>query len=58
MGSRLIAALAAFEQYGKVSRHPANLNLGDCFSYAMAKRAGGILIYKGDDFGHTDLAWQ
>ncbi|MGB3832843.1 MAG: type II toxin-antitoxin system VapC family toxin [Mesorhizobium sp.] len=53
-----IAALAAFEQYGKVSNHPANLNLGDCFSYAMAKRSDGVLIYKGDDFGNTDLAWQ
>lgn len=53
-----IAALAAFEQYGKVSRHPAKLNLGDCFSYAMAKRSDDMLIYKGDDFGYTDLAWR
>jgi ribonuclease VapC len=51
-----IAALVAFEKYGKTSGHRASLNLGDCFSYAMAKRSGGSLIYKGDDFAATDLA--
>jgi ribonuclease VapC len=50
------AALMAFEQYGRPSRHPAGLNLGDCFSYAMAKRSDGDLIYKGNDFAQTDLA--
>lgn len=50
------AALMAFEQYGRLSRHPAQLNLGDCFSYALAKRSGEDLIYKGKDFDHTDLA--
>lgn len=47
-------ALAAFERYGK-GRHPARLNFGDCFSYAMAKHHGVALLYKGDDFARTDL---
>lgn len=44
------------DRYGKGSGHPARLNLGDCFSYAMAKRAGAKLLYKGNDFAQTDLA--
>lgn len=51
-----LAALEAYERYGKGSGHPARLNMGDCFSYAMAKRAGIPLLYKGDDFARTDLA--
>lgn len=51
-----ILALRAHEDYGKGTGHPAQLNMGDCFSYAMAKLAGAGLIYKGDDFVHTDLA--
>lgn len=43
-------------RYGKGSGHPARLNLGDCFSYAMAKRNGVPLLYKGRDFALTDLA--
>ena len=43
-------------KYGKGSGSPARLNLGDCFSYALAKRDGVPLLYKGDDFAHTDLA--
>jgi ribonuclease VapC len=50
------AALAALARYGKGMGHPAQLNLGDCFAYAMAKRHGVPLLYKGDDFSHTDLA--
>jgi ribonuclease VapC len=46
----------AHRRYGKGSGHPARLNMGDCFSYAMAKRAGLPLIYEGDDFARTDLA--
>lgn len=51
-------ARTAFSRYGK-GRHPAGLNLGDCFSYALAKWAGAPLLFKGDDFCHTDLqpAW-
>ncbi|MEX0407219.1 type II toxin-antitoxin system VapC family toxin [Aquibium sp. LZ166] len=48
--------LMAYERYGKGSQHPARLNLGDCFSYAMAKRLGIPLLYKGNDFARTDLA--
>ena len=51
-----MAAVDASGRFGKFSRHPARLNMGDCFSYAMAKRAGLPLLYKGDDFACTDLA--
>ena len=43
-------------RFGKGSGHPAQLNLGDCFAYAMAKQHGVPLLYKGDDFSQTDLA--
>ena len=43
-------------RYGKGSGHPAKLNFGDCFSYAMAKQANQPLLYKGEDFSKTDLA--
>lgn len=49
-------AHAAFVQYGKGSGHPAGLNFGDLFSYALAKARGVPLLYKGDDFIHTDIA--
>jgi len=49
------AALMAHHRYGK-GRHPAALNMGDCFAYACAKTRGVPLLYKGDDFAHTDLA--
>ena len=49
-------ALRAHGTYGKRSGHRANLNMGDCFAYACAKANGAHLLYKGDDFGHTDLA--
>jgi ribonuclease VapC len=48
-------ALTAHEQYGKGTGHPARLNMGDCFAYAVAKGHGVRLLYKGDDFVHTDL---
>lgn len=48
-------ALAAFSRYGKGRGHPARLNLGDCFAYAMAKNAGTTLLFKGDDFDKTDI---
>lgn len=50
------AAAATQAQFGKTSGHPARLNLGDCFAYAMAKQHGVPLLYKGDDFSETDLA--
>lgn len=46
----------ARDRYGKGTGHPARLNLGDCVSYAMAKKAGVPLLYKGNDFAQTDLA--
>lgn len=52
----LRVALDAYERYGKGSRHPARLNMGDCFAYACAKTNGARLLYKGDDFIRTDLA--
>jgi ribonuclease VapC len=48
-------ARVAFAQFGK-GRHRAGLNFGDCFSYALAKWFGQPLLFKGDDFLHTDLA--
>lgn len=48
-------AVAAWRRFGK-GRHPAGLNLGDCFSYALAKTSGAPLLYKGDDFSQTDIA--
>jgi ribonuclease VapC len=47
-------ARLAFRQYGK-KRRPAGLNFGDCFSYALAKLENKPLLYKGEDFSHTDL---
>jgi ribonuclease VapC len=45
----------AYRDFGKGSGHKADLNFGDCFAYALAKSTGEALLYKGDDFGHTDL---
>jgi ribonuclease VapC len=49
-------AVAAFERYGKGRKHRASLNFGDCLSYACAKAHGAKLLFKGDDFAHTDIA--
>jgi ribonuclease VapC len=49
------AAYAAFIVFGKGSGHPARLNFGDLFSYALAKTRGIPLLYKGDNFIHTDI---
>ena len=48
-------AVAAFERYGK-GRGRANLNFGDCLSYACVKVHGAALLFKGDDFVRTDIA--
>jgi ribonuclease VapC len=48
------AAEKAFDQFGK-GRHPAGLNMGDCYSYAVAAIAKAPLLFKGYDFGQTDL---
>lgn len=47
-------AREAWRRYGK-GRHPAALNLGDCFSYALARITGEPLLFKGDDFDRTDV---
>jgi len=47
-------ARIAWRRFGK-GRHPAGLNYGDCFAYALAKLTGLPLLYKGDDFARTDL---
>lgn len=49
-------ARAAYRDFGKGSGHPAQLNFGDCFAYALAKETGEPLLFKGDDFHHTDIA--
>jgi ribonuclease VapC len=49
------AAIMAHERFGK-GRHPARLNLGDCFAYACATTNNAKLLYKGGDFAQTDLA--
>ena len=48
-------ARQAYRDFGKGSGHPAGLNFGDCFSYALAKEKREPMLWKGDDFGHTDL---
>lgn len=48
-------AVRAHARYGKGTGHRARLNMGDCFAYACAKTNGARLLYKGDDFIHTDL---
>jgi ribonuclease VapC len=47
-------AQQAFRDFGK-GRHPAGLNFGDCFAYALAKVTGDPLLFKGDDFSKTDI---
>lgn len=48
-------ARAAWRRYGK-GRHPAGLNFGDVFAYALARATGEDLLFKGDDFSQTDVA--
>lgn len=50
-----LLARAAWRRYGK-GRHPAGLNFGDLFAYALARASGEELLFKGDDFTKTDLA--
>jgi ribonuclease VapC len=46
----------AYRDFGKGSGHSAKLNFGDCFAYALARHSGEPLLFKGDDFAHTDIA--
>jgi ribonuclease VapC len=50
-----LIAREAYRDFGKGSGHPARLNFGDCFSYALAKAKNEPLLFKGQDFNHTDL---
>jgi ribonuclease VapC len=49
-------AREAYRDFGKGSGHPAGLNFGDCFAYALAKATGEPILFKGDDFSRTDLS--
>ncbi len=51
---RMEAARCAYRRFGK-GRHPAGLNYGDCFSYALASVTKEPLLYKGEDFARTDI---
>jgi ribonuclease VapC len=48
-------ARRAYRRYGKARGHPARLNFGDCFAYALAKASGEPLLFKGHDFSMTDI---
>lgn len=50
-----VLAADAHQKYGRGSGHPARLNFGDCFAYALAKERGEPILFKGKDFGQTDL---
>ncbi len=53
---QLSIARRAYRHYGKGQHHPAGLNFGDLFAYALAKETGEPLLFKGNDFAHTDIA--
>ncbi len=48
-------ARGAYRDFGKGRSHPAQLNVGDCFAYALAVTTGDSLLFKGEDFTHTDV---
>lgn len=54
-GDQASIARDAYRDFGKGSGHKAGLNFGDCFAYALAKSTGEDLLFKGSDFGHTDI---
>ncbi len=49
-------AREAYRDFGRGTSHPARLNFGDCFAYALAKAMNEPLLFKGNDFKHTDVA--
>jgi len=51
-------AREAYRDFGKGSGHRAGLNFGDCFAYALARELNEPLLFKGDDFGHTDIPYS
>jgi ribonuclease VapC len=48
-------AIEAYARFGKCTRHPAQLNFGDCFAYALARALNQPLLFKGNDFSQTDI---
>lgn len=50
-----VMAREAYRDFGCGSGHPARLNFGDCFAYALARHLGEPLLFKGNDFAHTDI---
>lgn len=52
----LAIAQAGYSRFGRGSGHPAKLNMGDCFSYALARTRNLPLLFKGDDFPRTDVS--
>ena len=54
-GAQARLARAAHRKYGRGSGSPARLNFGDCFSYALAMEKREPLLFRGDDFSHTDV---
>ena len=54
-GDQALIGRDAYRRYGIGTGHPARLNFGDCFSYALAKAVGEPLLFRGDDFIHTDV---
>jgi ribonuclease VapC len=55
-GAQVEIARDAYRRYGKGSKHPARLNYGDCFAYALARERGEPLLFVGNDFAHTDIS--
>lgn len=53
--SQVHIAREAYQRYGRGRGHPARLNFGDCFAYALARERDEPLLFVGDDFGHTDV---
>ena len=54
-GEQTELARIAWRRYGKGNQHPAQLNFGDCFAYALSKISGEPLLFKGNDFSQTDV---
>lgn len=53
--AQVVIARGAFRRFGKGSGHPARLNYGDCFAYALARAMDESLLFVGNDFSHTDI---
>src|SRR5690625_4321291 len=53
--AQVVIARDAWRRYGRGSGHPARLNYGDCFAYALARERGEALLFIGNDFARTDI---